>query len=150
MLIQIEKLAQLVKETHLRFKLIPESIWADRSHPDKWSKKEILGHLVDSAQNNLRRLIVTQYQPNMKIIYDQDFWVKAQNYQAQEVEGIIALWHLLNVQLIHTFKKLPSDKYHLTTDIGRAQTEFINLPELLDMYTEHLQHHLYQIFEESK
>lgn len=149
MLIQIEKLKGLIRENHLRLKLIPESIWSDKSHPDKWSKKEILGHLVDSAQNNLRRLIITQKRANAKIIYDQDFWVKSQNYQHRETDEILALWHLLNEQLIHTFIKLPPDKYHLTTDIGRVQREYVNFPELLDMYIEHLQHHLRQILEET-
>lgn len=41
--------------------LIPEIDYNLRSAPNKWSKKEILGHMIDSAQNNIRRFLVTQY-----------------------------------------------------------------------------------------
>ncbi len=43
--------------------------------PTKWSKKELIGHLIDSAQNNIRRFIVAQYEENPAIIYKQDEWV---------------------------------------------------------------------------
>lgn len=73
MLEKIQHLETLVAEAELRLRLIPESVWSDKSSVEKWSKKEILGHLIDSAQNNLRRLIVTQNERPEKVIYDQDF-----------------------------------------------------------------------------
>ena len=39
-------------------------------------QRPILGHLIDSAMTNIRRLIITQYQQNEKIVYAQDEWVK--------------------------------------------------------------------------
>ena len=41
---------------------ISETEFAAKPLPHKWSKKEILGHLIDSAQNNIRRFVVSQYE----------------------------------------------------------------------------------------
>ncbi|HMG66762.1 MAG TPA: hypothetical protein VK588_03715 [Chitinophagaceae bacterium] len=41
--------------------LIPEIDYNLRPAENKWSKKEILGHMIDSAQNNIRRFLVAQY-----------------------------------------------------------------------------------------
>src|SRR6185436_12071230 len=64
-----------------KFKQFSEEEWAAKPDPKKWSKKEILGHLVDSAQNNIRRFIVGQYENNPQIVYNQDQWVAMQVYQ---------------------------------------------------------------------
>ena len=63
---------------------------------NKWSKKEILGHLVDSAQNNISRFIVAQYEDVPKIVYNQDSWVAISDYQNYPIGDLITLWRLLN------------------------------------------------------
>lgn len=40
--------------------------------PTKWSKKEIIGHLIDSATNNHQRFVRGQFEYNPEILYDQD------------------------------------------------------------------------------
>lgn len=146
MLLKIEQLKNLVEENTIRLRLIPESIWMEKSDPSKWSRKEILGHLTDSAQNNLRRVIVAQYESGVKIVYDQDFWVQAQNYQFTETDEIIQLWRLLNLQLVRAFLQMSPDKYQHTSNVGKSTIELLNMEELLDMYLEHTQHHLQQIY----
>src|SRR5690242_3908800 len=74
-----EELTKIIAEYTDKFQFIPSEDWNKRRAPGKWSKKEVLGHLIDSAANNLRRFIVTQYQPNQKIVYFQEEWVKFQN-----------------------------------------------------------------------
>jgi hypothetical protein len=69
--------------------------------PEKWSKKEIIGHLCDSAFTNIRRFVVTQYKENENIVYDQNAWVKAQNYQNVPTSELINLWKALNYQIVH-------------------------------------------------
>jgi len=59
---------------------VPEEAFSLEPGPGKWSKKEILGHLVDSAQNNIRRFVVAQYETLPTIRYDQDQWVKLAGY----------------------------------------------------------------------
>src|SRR6476620_2941826 len=56
--------------------------------PNKWSKKELIGHMIDSAQNNIRRFITAQYEDRPKIIYNQDKWVTINNYQDYSVSDL--------------------------------------------------------------
>ena len=57
-----ERLETILEELYPALKKISEQEYALKPLPHKWSKKEILGHLVDSAQNNIRRFIVAQYE----------------------------------------------------------------------------------------
>jgi hypothetical protein len=65
--------------TSLLYK-IDEKEYLLKPAPEKWSKKEILGHLVDSAQTNIRRFVVAQYEEQPHIVYAQNAWVTAANY----------------------------------------------------------------------
>lgn len=146
MIVTIEHLRTIIEENYVRLQLVPASFWSDKQQPSKWSRKEILGHLVDSAHNNLRRLIVTQYHQGQKIVYDQDRWVASQDYQHMQIDDLIQLWKLMNHQLIRTSQLIPSEKYHFTVDIGQKEMEHISIEQLIDMYIDHLKHHLRQIF----
>src|SRR5215218_10658155 len=68
--------------------------------PNKWSKRELIGHLIDSAQNNIRRFIVAQYEDNPKIKYQQENWVRINNYQEFDLDELVQLWFLLNKQIV--------------------------------------------------
>src|SRR5215470_14492664 len=86
---------------------IPETTYSFKPSPNKWSKKEILGHLIDSAQNNIRRFIVSQYEERPKIVYNQDQWVILENYQDYNVPDLISLWYLLNKHICHMLTSMP-------------------------------------------
>src|SRR5688572_25959661 len=86
--------------------------------PSKWSKKEIIGHLIDSAQNNIRRFIIAQYEENTTIIYKQDKWVAINDYQHCRLPNLIELWYLLNKQICCIWKNTPAEmaQRHCNTD----------------------------------
>jgi hypothetical protein len=115
--------------------------------PDKWSKKEELGHLIDSAHNNLRRFIVAQYELNPKIIYHQNEWVMAANYQQQQPAELIVLWTLLNNQICEVLKLMPDDDDERMCDAGTDGVELHSLKWLAEDYIKHLKHHLHHILE---
>ena len=73
----------------------------------KWSRKEIIGHTIDSAQNNIRRFIVAQYEDNPAIEYNQDKWVTLSNYQEWNTRELVELWYLLTKQLVEVLKNTP-------------------------------------------
>jgi hypothetical protein len=52
-----------------------------RHLPTKWSKKEILGHLIDSATNDHQRFVRGQFENNPEISYDQNKWNEFSFYQ---------------------------------------------------------------------
>ena len=67
----IQQLQSIIDNYTPQLQRLPEDAWPAKPNPAKWSKKEILGHLIDSAQNNIRRFIVAQYEDNPKITYAQ-------------------------------------------------------------------------------
>jgi len=70
-----------------------ENTLALKHNPDKWSRKEILGHLIDSAINNLQRFTVIQYEikPFQIHSYNQDELVRANLYQTADTKDLLEL-----------------------------------------------------------
>jgi DinB superfamily len=134
-------LQQAVHDSLLKFQSISEDEWNYKPSETKWSRKEILGHLCDSAMNNLRRFVVSQYEENNKIVYRQDDWVASQDYQNADYKDIIQLWKLLNEQVVRTIKKIPQDKLQNTCITEAPHT----LQWLIEDYIPHLNHHISQI-----
>lgn len=114
-------LKNIVAEYSEIFKSICEEDWDFKPFENKWSKKEILGHLCDSALTNIRRFVITQYDQNEKIVYDQNFWVKAQNYQVIPVENIINLWKSLNLQMVYIVDNIPDDALQNTCEMTKTE-----------------------------
>lgn len=142
----IEKLENYTNSVPGRFLAIDGATAEYKPGPDKWSKKEILGHLVDSAINNIQRLIRIQYEPGVKIVYDQDQWVNIQNYQELDKESIVELWHDVNRQFIRIIKSFPAEKLKLEMDTGKEEAEMHTAEFLITDYLSHMEHHLGQIF----
>jgi len=141
---KIYELEDLVENYYNEFKNISTNQFDHKPSPDKWSKKEILGHLVDSAQNNIQRFIRCQYSDTPSISYDQDEWVRLNNYQMADLKQLIELWYLLNLRLARIWKYLPEENLKKTCDI---KGQVINIEWLVDDYIRHLKHHLGQIVE---
>ena len=119
--------------------------WETRPAPGKWSKKEILGHLIDSAQINLQRFIRCTYEENFRLTYEQDAWVTVQRYQEAAVNDLIDLWILLNKQIISVLKNYPLDRVGARCDNSKLEPNLQTVAWLANDYTEHLKHHMRQI-----
>jgi len=103
----IEHLQKITVNYSGRLSAIPEEAYCHKPGPGKWSKKEILGHLVDSAQNNIRRFLVAQYEDTPVILYNQDKWVDLTNYQHYPTRDLLSLWILLNRHICRVLRRLP-------------------------------------------
>ena len=136
----ILELGRMINEYLPQLNKIPEVESGYKASPLKWSKKEIIGHLIDSAQNNIRRFITAQYEENPKIVYNQDVWVMKNNYQNYNLPDLISHWHLLNKQIVHILQNIPAEMQQRT-----CQTEDTHTLEWLAAdYVKHLKHHLHQ------
>src|SRR2546430_17260312 len=83
-----------------RLREIDDATASNRPAPGKWSKKEILGHLIDSAANNHQRFIRLQLSARIDLPgYDGDEWVRIQAYQDRPWREIIDLWVMYNTHL---------------------------------------------------
>jgi hypothetical protein len=77
--------------------------------PGTWSRKQILGHLVDSALNNVQRFVRAQHGSELSLPdYDQPGWVAASGYQDRPWADIVALWAVLNIHLAHVMARIPA------------------------------------------
>lgn len=131
-----------------RFGEIPVEDQLTRPAPGKWSKKEILGHLIDSAINNLKRFVDVQSQPQPYTIlrYMQDDLVAINRYQDLPIDHMLLLWKSLNQQIVYVISSIPAEKlpYKVTTPAGEPKT----LEWLVLDYLDHMDHHWKQVFGE--
>lgn len=119
--------------------------WDLKPDVNRWSAKEIIGHLCDSAQINLQRFIRCTYEENFKLIYHQNEWVAVQHYQDMDTEDVITLWRALNGQIQRVLDHYPVDRWQAKCDNGRYEVSLNTVEFLAYDYVAHMQHHLKQI-----
>jgi len=120
---------------------LPDQEIKDKPSPTKWSQKRNYCHMVDSAQNNIRRFIVAQYEESSRIVYNQDKWVAISHYQEYEFTDLINLWYLLNNHIVVILENMPEEMKQ-----RESQTEALHTLEWLALdYIKHLKHHLHQV-----
>lgn len=120
---------------------------AAKPKPTQWSKKEILGHLIDSARYNLRRFteIHIKPKPYQIVDYEQDQLVLVNDYQRAEPKDLIMLWVGLNRQIIHIIRELNEKTVQVQAKLPNQK--MTNLLFLINDYLDHLEHHVKQIVE---
>ena len=128
---------------------------AQRPAPDKWSPKEIIGHLIDSASNNHQRFVRAQFTDELVFDgYQQEAWVKVQHYGEANWENLVQLWYYFNWQLARVMASVPDPMRHQLRpkhNLNKiamnvvAATEPVTLEYFMLDYVKHLEHHLLQI-----
>ncbi|GAA4450270.1 hypothetical protein GCM10023189_10620 [Nibrella saemangeumensis] len=108
----------------------------------KWSKKEALGHLIDSAVNNLKRITEVPFsqQPYPILRYDQDNLVLVNQYQQLPLAHLLILWQALNTQILYVVGQLPEQALQNSILLGNGTTS--TLSWLIEDYIAHMEHHL--------
>jgi len=122
---------------------IPEETMAVKPAPDKWSKKEIMGHLVDSAANNHQRFIRGQFEHEPVIFYDQNNWVNLQHYNEAPIQQILGLWQAYNRHLAYVISTIPEE--NLNRQCRGKDGKLYTLKYLVEDYLVHMEHHLKQV-----
>ena len=115
---------------------------ADASVPEregKWCAKEVVGHLIDSANNNLGRIIRMQIAPEHMPGYAQESWVRIQHYREREWAEVLALWFALNEHIVWTIRHIDPRTLANQATVARSP---ITLGFLIEDYIAHMQHHL--------
>ena len=143
----IRGLKILIETYYRRFLEVDESALSAKPRPDKWSRKEVIGHLVDSAHNNLRRFICGRYEePGNAIVYNPDFWVKANHYQNLDSRSVIDLGKMMNDQVRIVLAAMPEEAHTRKCNTSFTGVDLHELGWLAKDYVKHLKHHLNQVF----
>jgi len=109
-----------------------------------WSRKEVIGHLIDSASNNHQRFVRAALQATLDFpAYDQDGSVRVQAPQQTDWQLLVSLWASYNRYLAHVIARLPAAKLDTVCRIGSG--EAVSLGFLATDYLRHLVHHLNRI-----
>ncbi len=123
---------------------ISETIAAQKPSFEKWSKKEILGHLIDSAANNQQKFVRSMAQSHTDFVgYAQNNWVEAQAYQVYDWQQLIQNWKAYNAHIEHIMKHTAAENLKNTISIDGVGP--FELGFIMADYVEHLKHHLAQI-----
>ncbi|WP_134683609.1 DinB family protein [Brevibacillus migulae] len=146
MLEAASRLTVLLQTIPHQFSGFTEEELAFRSASHKWSKKEILGHLCDSAINNLSRFVraQTDIQPFPVTSYAQNEWVAIQAYHDAPSEDILELWVSLNKSIVRVISALSEEKGQRPCILSNGDQ--VMLHWLINDYVDHMEHHLKQIF----
>lgn len=111
--------------------------------PERWSKKQILGHLIDSAANNHHRFVRAQFEDTPSIVYDQTKWNEFSYHDKIPTSQLISFWYLYNMQLAELAKHIPEENWKRECSTGGPDP--VRLDLVFDDYVTHLEHHLKQI-----
>jgi hypothetical protein len=138
------ELARVVDGAEASLLAVSEADSRAPMRPGGWSRKEVIGHLIDSASNNHQRFVRAALQGSLEFPgYDQEGCVRVEAPQEMAWQGLVALWASYNRYLAHVVAHLPEDK--LTAECRIGSGDPMTLEFLAKDYLTHLLHHLDQV-----
>jgi hypothetical protein len=138
----ISKLINIIDVAPKILEQISEEEMSEKPSKNKWSKKEILGHLIDSAIHNHQRIIRGQFENIPEINYDQNKWNEYNFYQQLDSKQIIMFWTIYNKHLIEIIKRIPKDNIQKQIKVNE---NLFAIELIIIDYLKHLEHHLKQV-----
>src|SRR5581483_12133599 len=110
-----QELARRLRETVDRefaaLQAITEDLASRPLRAGGWSRKQELGHLLDSATNNRVRFVRASLEPEYSgPTYDGDGWVSLHGYQDVPWATLVDWWRMQNAMLAHLVGRIPDEK----------------------------------------
>ena len=149
------RLRAVIAATEPVFLAMADAQTATRPAPGKWSPREIVGHLIDSASNNHQRFVRAAWRDDLIFPgYEQDRWVELQDYQNASWPDLVTLWASFNRHIARVMSRTPAavrtrprDKHNLHEIASRGvpPSEPATLEYFMSDYVFHLEHHVSQI-----
>jgi len=145
--VSLQRLATLMKMAYETYTALSTQELTRQPAPGKWSKQQVLGHLIDSAINNLKRFTDAQImeQPYHLISYDQEGLMEVNHYNELPIEHLLGLWQSLNQQIIFVAERIPETILAYPIDPQYEKTGTKNLAWLICDYVAHMEHHFHSI-----
>jgi hypothetical protein len=150
--VQISKeLVSLVDEWEPKLQNLDETVICERYNSQNRTIKQILGHMVDSASNNIHRIVHLQYQespllfPDYANLGNNDRWISIQDYQSENWNDLIQLWKYINIHIAHVITHVSDDQ--LDNVWISALNQKISLKAMIKDFPRHFKLHLDEIEE---
>jgi hypothetical protein len=105
-----------------------------------WTRKQEIGHLIDSATNNHVRFVLTLEDDYRGPGYDQNGWVDLHGYQEMPWSTIVDFWYRYNCMLSALVARIPEARLSTLCTVGT--TGPVTLRFLIEDYVRHMQHHI--------
>lgn len=150
-LINNKDLLSLLDEWEPRLLNLSEDIISIRKNGQNRNIKQIVGHMVDSASNNIHRIVHLQYQPSPLNFPDyanlgnNDRWIAIQNYKTENWHNLVMLWKYSNLHLVHVVNNVDIDK--LDNEWITALNKNVSLKAMIIDYLRHFKLHISEIGE---
>ena len=132
-------LLSVINSFYAKHKNLPNELASINLDSDKWSLKEIIGHLIDSASNNHQRFVRLQIEETLNFPSYHYSWIEIEKFNSVEFKDLITLWKHFNVLLAHLIRI--ADESALK-NVWEAQDQVISLENLMVDYLRHLKEHL--------
>lgn len=143
MLAACSRLEKILNEIPAKLLPLTEEKVSFKPSSGKWSKKEILGHLLDSAANNHQRFVRMQIENDQSLLkYKQDEWVRVQKYQQCNWLDLVKFWMIYNMHILYILKNVDESRVQNAAIDGDKKP---TLQFLIDDYVDHLEHHLKEL-----
>ena len=145
------ELLSLIEEWEPKLSALPDDVITERRNSQNRTIKQIVGHMVDSASNNIHRAVHLQYQPspltfpNYASRGNNDRWIAIQNYQQEDWNDLIQLWKYANIHFAHVILNVNPDKLNNVWIAGPNQE--ISLEAMIVDFLRHFELHLGEINE---
>ena len=153
------RLRTAIAASEPRLLALTDAETARRPAAGKWSPREIIGHLIDSASNNHQRFVRAASQEDLVLPgYEQERWVELQNYQDAQWRDLVSLWAAFNRHIARVMAAIPEDartrrreRHNLDQVAWKSvpATEPATLAYFMNDYVDHLEHHLRQVLGQS-
>ena len=138
------ELKEITYISYEKYKNLDDTITSIKLSADKWSLKEIIGHLIDSAANNHQRFI--RLQICSKLIFpdyqeDNNKWITLSQYNKMIYKNILLLWKHYNILLMNIIKNVGKKAL---SNYWIMDNKKFTLKELIIDYIRHIKEHLEQ------
>ena len=138
---------RVLAETEPRLRAKGEDWSARPWGAGKWTPREVIGHLIDSALNNYQRVVRAQQDDELQFPgYQQEHWVRAGGYARRAFADLVDLWLALNRQLAHAMAAVPASREGTRWRAGDSGAP-VTLAWVARDYVNHLEHHLRQVLD---
>ncbi|MEM7573533.1 MAG: DinB family protein [Bacteroidota bacterium] len=150
------RLQKILQDLAPRLAQEDEQAFGQPSGPGKWSKRQILGHLIDSAYNNHQRFLRGQRGDALVFQgYQQNEWVTLNRYHNRSSKEVINTFLVVQEHLAHMLSRIPAEvlnkpiSQHNYQEIAMRsidEKETVSLGLLIEDYLYHLLHHIRQLY----